>query len=64
MLQDDDVLECISDVGFTQSVLSAQLADKAIATFHLFIKVKAVVDQFNQGSESAGDLKNIKLLTL
>ena len=33
VLQEDDVLECISEIGFPKSVLSVQLADKGDSVF-------------------------------
>ena len=53
-MQEDDVLDCVLEVGFTKPFPLVQLSDRedllsTITTYHLFIKVKAVIDQFIAG---------------
>lgn len=65
VLQEENALICMSDVGFTKPLSTIRLADKeeiisTIVTFHLFIKVKAVMDQFKEGLEVAGLLQHMK----
>ena len=65
VLQKETVLTCMSDVGFTKPLSTVRLAHKdeiisTIVTFHLFIKVKAVMDQFKEGLGVAGLLQHIK----
>lgn len=64
-MQEETVLTCMSDVGFTKPLSTVRLADKdeiisTIVTFHLFIKVKAVMDQFKEGLGVAGLLQHMK----
>lgn len=53
------MLDTLVEVRFTKAIPSIQLSDKTnvvstILTYHLFIKVKAAMDQFKEGLESAG----------
>lgn len=62
----EDIQSQIIEAGFTKPVSSLSLSDKGevvstLLTFHLFIKVKAVMDQFGEGLERAGLLQYMKL---
>ena len=55
----------LDTLGFTKAIPSIQLSDKTdvvstLVTYHLFIKVKAAMDQFKEGLESAGVLSYMK----
>ena len=55
----EEALTCISEIGFTKPLSTVRLTDKvdivsSIQTFHLFIKAKAVMDQFKAGLQVAG----------
>ena len=62
VLEGEDALTYLMDVGFTKPLSLVHLSDKeeivsTLITFHLFIKVKAVMDQFKKGLNEAGVLQ-------
>ena len=53
-MHSDDALALMADVGYTKPLTRVSQSDRkeiinAVQTFHLFIKVKAVMDQFQEG---------------
>ena len=53
-LHSDDALALMANVGYTKPLTRLSQSDRkeiidAVQTFHLFIKVKAVMDQFQEG---------------
>ena len=65
VLEDEKALTHLSEAGFTKPLSLVQLSDRreivsTLLTFHLFIKVKAVMDQFKEGLEEAGLLHYMK----
>ena len=67
-MQKESSLAHVAEVGYMKPLTSVSVIDKndiiaAVTTFHLFIKVKAAMDQFQQGLELAGVLKYMKKYT-
>ena len=62
VLEGEDALTYLMEIGFTKPLSLVHLSDKQeivsnLITFHLFIKVKAVMDQFKKGLDEAGVLQ-------
>jgi len=68
LLQEEEALTLLSEAGYAKPLSLVTLADKrgilgTVLTFHLFIKVKAVMDQFKEGLEMAGILQYMEKYT-
>ena len=59
VFQEDDMSARLIEAGYSKSLYALSLNDASgmgstLLTFHLFLKVKAVMDQFKEGLEMAG----------
>ena len=64
VLEGEDALTYLMEIGFTKPLSLVHLSDKEeivsnLITFRLFIKVKAVMDQFKKGLDEAGVLQHM-----
>ena len=55
----EDAVSIITEAGYTRPLINVLISDKGmllslIVTYHLFIKSKAMMDQFREGLECAG----------
>ena len=68
MLHEEQILSRLVEAGYTKSLSQLSLSDRdeivsTLVAFYLFLKVKAVMDQFRDGLEMAGLLKFMKKYT-
>ena len=68
VLMRDSSMTCLVEAGYLKALTSVSVNEKndivtTITTFYLFVKVKAAMDQFQQGLESAGILQYMKKYT-
>ena len=65
MFDEEDMLSSLTEAGYNRPLNQLSLADKkviisSLVDFHLFMKVKAVMDQFNEGLALGGVLSLMK----
>ena len=58
-------MTCLAEAGYFRALSMVSVDDKkdiiaAVTTFYIFIKVKAAMDQFQQGLEAAGVLSYMR----
>lgn len=68
IIQEEDNATRLLEAGYSKSLRAVSLDDRngiisTLLTFHLFLKVKAVMDQFREGLEVAGLLKFLTTYT-
>ena len=61
-------MTCLAEAGYFRALSMVSVDDKkdiiaAVTTFYIFIKVKAAMDQFQQGLEAAGVLSYMRKYT-
>lgn len=64
-LAQEDVINIVMEAGYTKPLANVSLSEKGsllsiVLTYHLFIKSKAMMDQFREGLEQSGVLSFLK----
>ena len=59
MLQEEEMVSRLVEAGYSKSLSQLSLSDRddimsSLVSFHFFLKVKAVMDQFREGLETSG----------
>ena len=65
ILSEEEVIDLVTEAGYTKSLSSVELNDRnnlisTITTYHVFIKTKAMMDQFKEGLEDTGIYSYLK----
>ena len=65
ILSEEEVIDLVTEAGYTKSLSSVELSDRnnlisTITTYHIFIKTKAMMDQFKEGLEDTGIYSYLK----
>ena len=65
VLQQESSMTCLAEAGYFRALSMVSVDDiiAAVTTFYIFIKVKAAMDQFQQGLEAAGVLSYMRKYT-